>query len=239
MIQNKLLGALAPDDLDALRPHLTQVELPSGATVAFPGLGSAIHFVETGFLSIILPVGSLDTEMGLVGREGMLGVPAALGADTIPYRAIVRHPGYALTMPVDAFRRVAATRPAIGALVLKFVQAEVAQLAYTSFANAYLSVPGRLARWLLMAHDRIDGETLTLTHDVLSFGLGVQRPRVTVSLHDLEGGHMIRSDRGRLTIRDRSKLEAFVGDCYGPAEAAYALLIGSRLRKCAPERQAV
>lgn len=239
MIQNKLLGALAPDDLDALRLHLTPVELPSGATVAFPGPGSAIHFIETGFLSIILPVGSLDTEMGLVGREGMLGVPAALGSDTIPYRAIVRHRGHALRIPVDTFRRVAATRPAIGALVLKFVQAEIAQLAYTSFANAYLSVPGRLARWLLMAHDRIDGETLTLTHDVLSFGLGVQRPRVTVSLHDLEGGHMVRSDRGKLTIRDRSKLEAFVGDCYGPAEAAYAMLIGSRLRKGAGERPAV
>lgn len=239
MIQNKLLCALSPDDLEVLRPHLTPVELPPGTTVSLPGPGPGIHFIETGFLSIILPVGSLDTEMGLVGCEGMLGVPAALGSDTVPYRAIVRHRGHALCMPVDAFRRIAATRPTIGALVLRFVQAEIAQLAYTSFANAYLSVPGRLARWLLMAHDRIDGETLTLTHDVLSFGLGVQRPRVTVSLHDLEGGHMIRSDRGKLTIRDRSKLEAFVGDCYGPAEAAYALLIGSRLRKHAPEQQAV
>lgn len=236
MIHNKLLRALAPDDLEALRPHLMPVELPSGMTISLPGPGHAIHFIETGFLSIILPVGSLDTEMGLVGREGMLGVPAALGSDTMPYRATVRHPGHALCMPVDTFRRVVATRPAIGALVLKFVQAEIAQLAYTSFANAYLSVPGRLARWLLMAHDRIDGEILTLTHDVLSFGLGVQRPRVTVSLHALEGGHMIRSDRGRLTIRDRSKLEAFVGDCYGPAEAAYAHLIGAKLRKSAPER---
>ena len=239
MIQNKLLCALAPDDLDAVRPHLTPVELPSGLTVSLPGPGHAIYFIETGFLSIILPVGSLDTEVGIVGREGMLGVPAALGSDTMPYRAVVRHGGHALSISVDAFRRVAATRPAIGALVLRFVQAEIAQLAYTSFANAYLSVPGRLARWLLMAHDRIDGETLALTHDVLSFGLGVQRPRVTVSLHDLEGGHMIRSDRGKLTIRDRSKLEAFVGDCYGPAEAAYALLIGSRLRKHAPDEQPV
>lgn len=239
MIQNKLLRSLAPDDLDALRFHLTPVELPSGTNVTLPGPGHAIHFIETGFLSIILPVGSLDTEMGLVGREGMLGVPAALGSDTTPYRAIVRHPGRALCVPIDTFRRIAAARPAIGGLVLRFVQAEIAQLAYTSFANAYLSVPGRLARWLLMAHDRIDGETLTLTHDVLSFGLGVQRPRVTVSLHDLEGGQMIRSDRGKLTIRDRSKLEAFVGDCYGPAEAAYAQLIGSKLRKCPPDRQAV
>lgn len=239
MIQNKLLCALAPDDLDALRPHLTPAELPLGLIVSLPGPRHVIYFIETGFVSIILPVGKLDTEMGLVGREGMLGVPAALGSDTTPYRVIVRHPGRALCMSVEAFRQVAATRPAVGALVLRFVQAEIAQLAYTSFANAYLSVPGRLARWLLMAHDRIDGETLTLTHDVLSFGLGVQRPRVTVSLHDLEGGHMIRSDRGKLTIRDRSKLEAFVGDCYGPAEAAYAQLIGSRLSKFAPERQTV
>ena len=234
MIQNKLLRSLAPDDLEALRPHLTSVELPPGTTVSLPGPGQAIHFIETGFLSIILPVGSVNTEMGLVGREGMLGVPAVLGSDVRPYAAMVRHRGSALRIPAEAFRHVAATRPSIGALVLRFVQAEIAQLAYTSFANAYLSVPGRLARWLLMAHDRIDGDTLTLTHDVLSFGLGVQRPRVTVSLHDLEGGHMIRSDRGKLTIRDRSKLEAFVGDSYGPAEAAYAQLIGSPLRKEPP-----
>ena len=111
------------------------------------------------------------------------------------------------------------------------MQAGVAQLAHTAFANAQLNIPQRLARWILMAHDRIDGDTLQITHGVLSDALGVRRPGVTLALHELEGEQAIRSRPRALTILDREKLESRCHGSYGPAERAYQALFSENLSR--------
>jgi CRP-like cAMP-binding protein len=184
------------------------------------------QFIEGGFVSVLLKVGDVVSEIGLIGREGMLGVPAVLGSDVADYRVVARTDLSALQVPIEAMRQAVATRRAIAQLIIGFIQVGLVQIAHTSFANACQTIPQRLARWLLMAHDRMDMDTLVITHDALSHALGVRRPGVTLAIHELEGDHVIRSKLRALTILDREKLKAIAGPAYGPAEAAYDLLIG-------------
>jgi CRP-like cAMP-binding protein len=99
-------------------------------------------------------------------------------------------------------------------------------MSITVLANAHYPVDERLARWLLMCHDRWDGDVLPLTHEFMAVMLAVRRPSVTTALHVLEGNRFIRAERGCVTIRDRSALEEFAGDSYGPPEREYERLIG-------------
>jgi CRP-like cAMP-binding protein len=226
-MRNRLLSALPSADLKALEPHLQLVELKAGSKLELPGTPSKhAHFIESGLISVVIKVGGTEAEVGLVGREGLIGVPAVLGSEVADYFGVVRHAGEAYRIEVDRLREVMAAHRSIGALVLRYVQAGTAQIIYSSFANGHLNVPGRLARWLLMAHDRIDGDTLTLTHDTLAAALGSKRPGVTTALHQLEGDGALRSRRNQIVIRDRDKLAAAAGPTYGPAERAYDSLIG-------------
>ena len=233
-MQNLILRKLAPPDLAALVPALVARELPRGTVIELPGTPiSHAHFIESGFMSVLLKVGRYTSEVGLVGREGMLGVPALLGAPVSSYSALVREDARTFEVPVARLRDLVAERQSIGAVVLRSVQASVAQLAHTAFANARLNIPQRLARWILMAHDRIDGDTLQITHGVLSDALGVRRPGVTLALHELEGEQAIRSRPRALTILDRTKLESRCDGSYGPAERAYQALFGEELSRAA------
>lgn len=139
---------------------------------------------------------------------------------------MIRHSGQACGVEIDTLRKIMTTHRPIGALMPRYVQAGAAQIIDSSFAKGHLTVPGRLARWLLMAHDRIDGDTLTLTHETLAAALGSKRPGITTALHQLEGDVALRSKRNEITIRDRDKLAAAAGPAYGPAERADASLIG-------------
>lgn len=202
------------------------IDLAMGHEIELPGEPIRhAHFLESGFASIVIGVGRGHSDIGLVGREGMFGLPAALGTDVAGYLAVVRQPARALIVDIGTFKKISAKSPAIGTLVLRFVQAQIAQLAYTTVA-AQMTTTLRLARWLLMAHDRVDGDTLRITHNDLAKALNVRRPGITVALHDLEGERAIRSKRNALTILDRDKLTEMVGPAYGSAEAAYEQLIG-------------
>jgi CRP-like cAMP-binding protein len=110
-------------------------------------------------------------------------------------------------------------------LLLRYVQTLLIQTAQSAVANARYQIEARLARWLLMCHDRVEGDEIALTHEFMAMMIGAQRSGVTVALHILEGAAMIRSKRGRVIILDREKLEDLAGDSYGPAEAEYRRLI--------------
>jgi CRP-like cAMP-binding protein len=113
----------------------------------------------------------------------------------------------------------------LAAVLARFTHVFAAQVAYTALSNATDHVDRRLARWILMSHDRIEGDVIRITHDYIAVMLAVRRPGVTTSLHVLEGLHLIRSERGTITIRDRSGLEAYAGRCYGRFEQEYERIV--------------
>lgn len=149
-----------------------------------------------------------------------------MGVDRTPYRCIVQVPGAGYRVPVQALEATMDALPALRETFLRFAHVLAMQTSYTALSNAVHPVDERLARWLLMCHDRSDGDAIPLTHEFMSVMLAVRRPSVTTSLHVLEGNRFIRSERGMVMIVDRRGLEEFAGDAYGAPEAEYARLIG-------------
>ena len=205
--RNRLFQLMAPDDFARLQPHLESVQLRKNDTLIAPNEPiEHVYFPENSLASIVAisPEGN-RIEAGLFGHEGTSAVPLVLGADTTPLHYFIQ----------------------IGDGASRIGAAEF----HTALSNALHSIDERLARWLLMCHDRIDGDELILTHDFLSLMLGVRRAGVTTSLHVLEGIRFISASRGRIVIRQRAALEAFAADAYGVPEAEYARLMMRRLSK--------
>jgi CRP-like cAMP-binding protein len=162
------------------------------------------------------------SKWGIIGREGLVGVPIVLGVDRSPHGFLVQAEGKALRIATADLRAINAERPAIHAVLMRYVHALMVQTASTAFSNASFTIEARLARWILMTRDRLDSEELPLTHEFLSMMLGVRRPGVTVAVQILEGNGLIRATRGRITVLDRKKLEELADSAYGLAEAEYA-----------------
>lgn len=244
--RNQLLSGLPADELSQLQPRLERVSLTVGQSVAEPFEPiSHIYFPETGFLSVVASRhGREQTEVALIGREGASAPSIALGCDELPFRIVVQHAGEALRMTRADFVQACEQNDALRRTVLLHSHVLALQIAETSRANARHTVETRLARWLLMAHDRTEGDDLALTHESLSLILGVRRPGITVSLHMLEGEHMIRARRGQIRILDRAKLEDASRGSYGLPEGEYRRLLrpdvfrpdGAGYRSAPPDR---
>lgn len=231
-MRNRLLNGLAPDDLARLNRHLHPVDLTVRSVMQHPEEPtSEIYFVETGLMSVIAVSGAEQVEVALVGSEGFTGAQAVLGCDDWSTRTVVQCPGGALRIDVAELRRQMAESPTLSHVLMRFVSFTLAQVGHTALANGRFTLEQRLARWLLMAHDRLDTNDIALTHDFLSIMLGVRRPGVTVALHMLEGAHAIRSRRNSIVILDRARLRATAGPSYGVPEATYLALFGSPLAK--------
>jgi CRP-like cAMP-binding protein len=129
-------------------------------------------------------------------------------------------------MPAGTFTNILGSNPALQPLFLRYIHSCSLQMAHSALANARYSVYERLARWLLMVHDRLDGDDLPLTHEFLSLMLGVRRSGVTDQIHILEGGHAIKATRGNVKVLDRAKLRQIADGCYGVPEREYERLIG-------------
>lgn len=228
---NELLRALPRGDLALLRPHLEPVRLTTADVLIAPLVPiSYVHFVESGVLSVI--AGSetrASIEVGVIGREGMSGLSVALGTADAPLRVSVQMPGAALRVASSVFRDACRRSPELHELVLRYARVFAVQTAETARANGRFNVDARLARRLLMAHDRLDGDDIVLTHDQLATALGVRRPGITVALHILEGHRMIRSKRGLIQVLDRDALEAASLGTYGLPEAEFRRLIAPSL----------
>lgn len=231
--RNQLLSGLPVADIVRLTDLLESVPLQLEQTIVEPfATITHVYFVESGLLSVVANSGDREqAEIAMVGREGMSGFSLALGCDKVPYRVFVQRSGSAFRLTREDFMQACDDSPALKSAVLLYSQVFTTQVAETSRANARHTVETRLARWLLMAHDRTDGDDLPLTHEFLSLMLGVRRPGITVSLHVLEGEHMIRARRGNIRILDRSKLEEAARGSYGLPESEYRRL----LKTTAPE----
>jgi CRP-like cAMP-binding protein len=225
-VRNLLLHALSPQGFALLQMHLEPVSLKRGDVLIEPNQPiEHTYFLEDGIASIVGTVDSHRVEIGICGREGMSGTAVLLGTDRAPHETFIQVAGSALRIRSDDLQRATHQSPSLQQRLLRYVQAFQAQIAQTALSNASDRVEERLARWVLMCHDRLDGDDLPLTHEFVSIMLGVSRPSVTLAIQRLEGAKMIKARRGLLTILSRPKLEEIAGDSYGLPEAEYRRLM--------------
>ncbi|WP_159979165.1 MULTISPECIES: Crp/Fnr family transcriptional regulator [unclassified Novosphingobium] len=174
-----------------------------------------------------MSAGVQSIEVGISGRDGVIGMPLVLDSDRSPHRVFMQVGGEGFRIAAEPLQDAIDQSPSLRKLLLRYVQAFSVQQAYTALSNAIHTIEERLARWLLMTHDRQDSDDIALTHEFMSLMLAVRRPSVTIALHSLEGLGFIKASRGLVVIRSRNDLEEFAGMAYGIPEAEYKRLIGS------------
>jgi CRP-like cAMP-binding protein len=228
-VKNRLLAELPDDAFGRLRPRLHPVRLTVRNSLMRPNTEiDAVYFIEGGWVSLVqvLEDGS-QAEVGIVGREGMVGLPLITGVETAFVEAYVQADGAALCMDAGAFRRAMDEEPEFRRLLLRYMDLMVAQITQTAACNGRHGLEQRLARWLLMAHDRAEGNDLQITQEFLSMMLCVYRPTVSVAARSLQRAGIIRLGRGRITVLDREGLEDSACSCYEIVRRRAAQLMGS------------
>jgi CRP-like cAMP-binding protein len=227
-IQNRLLAALPSEEYDRLLKHLTPVSLPLGETLYQPAEKiSYVYFVNTGVVSLVATLkdgGSV--EVGIVGNEGMVGFSIVLGDDLSPNHAIVQIADGAMRMEVAALREEVKRDGQLLALLLRSTLLMMKQVSQTAVCNGSHAVGQRLARWLLMCHDRVLGDELKLTQEFISQMLGIRRAGVSEAAVLLQGDGLIKYSRGHITILNRAGLEEFACECYAIVRAETERLFG-------------
>ena len=226
--RNHLLAALPSEDLARLWPRLEPVELPFRHVVQVPEEPiTAVHFPEEGWISMMALLSDGGAaEVGLIGREGMLGLPVFFGAETTTLEGMVQGPGKALRLSAAAFREELEAIPSLRPLLLRYAFAHQQQVAQTAACNGRHVLEQRLARWLLMAHDRADGDDFPMTQEFLATMLCVHRPGVTVAARVLQQTGYIRYAPGNITVTDRAGLEEVACECYGAVRRQFRQLLG-------------
>jgi CRP-like cAMP-binding protein len=214
---NRLLAALEPRDHQQLAPHLDRVRLARG-DVLFEQGEELRHawFPESCIVSlIILMRDGGSSEAATTGREGMVGLMAALSNRRALSRAVVQMPGHALQLPAGTLRTAFEANPRVRQRFLCYVNALLAQVLQSSACNALHPVEARLCRWLLQMEDRTEGgPSLPLTHDFLAEMLGTHRTTVTLAARALQRAGLIDYGRGQVTLLDRPGLEQVARECY-------------------------
>ena len=227
IFRNVLVDSLSAPDLAALRPRLEPVTLARRQILELPASAiSTVIFPESGIVSVMARAPyDHRIEVGLVGFDGMTGFGAVLGDELAINESIVQVPGRGWRVATAALLGLMRERSGLSALLLRYVHAFMAQTTQTALANGRSKLEERLARWLLMSHDRFDSNELGITHDFLAQMLGVRRAGVTIALQVLESKRLIRARRSHITILDRAGLRHEANGSYGVAELVYDRLI--------------
>ena len=227
-LQNRLLSRALPADFALLADKLVACTLVRNDIISEANeTFEYAYFLESGMASIVAesPEGQV-AEAGVIGREGFIHPALFLGSDTIPFKIQVQMPGGAFRLPVADLIQAGAQSATLRHTLLLFAHINTVQSGFSTLSNAVHQIDERLARWLLMCHDRSPSDDLPLTHGFIGTMLAVRRPSVTNALHILEGNGFIKGERGYVTIRNRAGLEEFAGDAYGKPEAEYRRLLG-------------
>jgi CRP-like cAMP-binding protein len=225
---NRLLEALPSGDLRRLLAECETLELAFGDVLYTAGDRlSHVYFPISSFISLIMPIDdSSSLEVGMVGNEGMFGIPLALGVDVSPVRAVVQGAGPALRMGAASFCTELGRSPALQREIDRYVFVHLSQLAQTAGCTRFHVVEARLARWLLMTQDRAHANTFHVTQEFLAFMLGVRRVGVTKAASSLQERKLIRYSRGDITVLDRRGLKAASCGCYKADRASYDQTLG-------------
>jgi CRP-like cAMP-binding protein len=228
VVRNRLLLALPPDNLTQLLPKLHAVSLPLRKNLLVPqGRIEAVYFIESGWASVVAQLNDgTQAEIGLIGREGMVGLPLIGGVETAFAETYMQAGGTGLRMEAAAFQRELDDNSDLRRWLFRYNEAMHAQTAQTAACNGRHELEQRLARWLLMAHDRTDGDELFITQEFLALMLCVYRPSVTVVAGVLQRAGIIRYSKGNITVLDRDALEATACDCYKTVQDRFDYLLG-------------
>lgn len=227
--RNRLLAALPAEDLARLSPRLERVEFEARHVLQSPDEPiPAIYFPEKGWVSMLsLLADGRSAEVGVVGPEGMVGLPLLLGSDRSGVEAMVQCPGPLLRMGAGAFRQAIEESTALRTVLLRYALAFQQQVTQTAACNGHHALDQRLARWLLMAHDRAGEDEFPMTQEFLAMMLCVHRPGVTVAARLFQQAGLIRYSGGRMVIADRDGLEAAACECYGAVRRQFDALLGA------------
>ena len=227
-VKNQLLAGLPPEVLSRLLSRMRSFSLRIRETLITPDTTiEAVYFVESGFISLVATLDDgTQAEVGLIGREGMAGLPLITGIDTAFVEAFVQGDGSALQMEAGAFRHAMEEEPDLRHRMFRYLEAMNSQTTQTAACNGRHDLEQRLARWLLMAHDRAEGDDFQITQEFLALMLCVYRPSVSVVASTLQRAGMIRYGRGHVTVLDRSALEATACDCYAVVKRRFDRLLG-------------
>jgi CRP-like cAMP-binding protein len=229
LVRNRLLSILSDEDYQLIQRHLEPVTFKRGEVLIEPNAPSVnLHFIESGLASqIAVTTEDRKLEVGIYGRDGVGPASIFLGVDRTPHQLVIQVEGHGFLIEAKTVIAIFDQSPAFRALIMRYIQTFTVQTGYTALSNGSGVIGERLARWLLMCHDRVDGDDLPLTHEFLGIMLGVRRSGVTDAIHLLEGVNIIRATRGNIRVLDREKLEDTAGDSYGVPESEYRRLIGS------------
>jgi CRP-like cAMP-binding protein len=216
-ITNESLLAMTPSEWRILCPHLRYLEMPDHLVLHNPHEPlKFLYFPNSGLISLVVFMHDGRTvEAGITGREGIVGLPAAMGFPRHPLQEIVQVSGSATRISVQQFRKLAPRLPELRKLAARYMMSLGLQVAQTAACNRVHDLEQRLARWLLMAQDRVRADSVAITQDFLATMMGTDRPSVTLAEGLLTRAGAIEHSRGVVKITDRRRLEASACECYG------------------------
>ena len=224
---NHLIDLLPRKDRIRFTAACELVDLPLAQVLSHPGKPTRyVYFPTEGFISLIAVVkGSPGVEVGMVGREGMLGVQLALGVATAPLHGLVQGAGTALRIGTKAFKLELAICPALQSQLNRYLYVLMAQLAESTACVRFHQIGPRLARWLLMSQDRSKASSFDVTQEFLAYMLGVRRVGITAAAGTLQKDGLIAYSRGKLTVLNRKGLERAACGCYAADQKTYRELL--------------
>jgi CRP-like cAMP-binding protein len=226
---NRLLEALSPETLRLLQDDLEPVALPLGSTVYEAGSETShLYFPTEGIISMLEVTEDGSTaEIAVVGNEGVVGISVFMGGKTTPSRAVVQSAASAERLRAQVLQREFRRGGELQVLLLRYTMALITQMSQTAVCYRHHSAEQQLCRWLLMSMDRLPGNELVMTQELIADMLGVRRQSVTEAASKLQADGVIRYARGRITTLDRSRLEQRACECYTVVKKEYERLLSN------------
>jgi len=224
--QNHLLAALPSPDYERLVPNLEMVSMQFGATVFEAGAQMQhVYFPTSSIVSLLYDTkDGASAETAVIGNEGLIGVTLFMGGGTSLHRFVVKSAGYGFRLKADILKSEFDRGGALQHLLLRYTQALIAQMAQTAVCNRHHTVAQQLCRWLLLSLDRLPGNELSMTQEMIASMLGVRRESVAEAASKLQEEKLIHYSRGHITVMDRAGLEERVCECYAEVKQEYERL---------------
>ena len=228
--ENQLLAALPDAEWERWQPQLERVDLPLGQVLYESGsVLSHVYFPTTAIVSLLYVMeDGASAEIAVVGNEGVVGISLFMGGESTPSRAVVQSAGQGYRLKAEAIKDEFNRAPVLH-LLLRYTQALITQMAQTAVCNRHHSLSQQLCRWLLLSMDRLQGNELVMTQELIANMLGVRREGVTESALKLQRAGIIQYARGRITVLNRAGLEARSCECYAVVKKEYDRLLPHEL----------